>query len=256
MRKNMISSQGLKRKLLVAASLMGILPLLVCIYLVSWYMVPKIGWRIDVGLAIGVSALIALVGFFVIKQVFAQFMSVATEAKLIAAGDVNRKVEVDAYNDEVGDLGSALNQLTHRIRSNMDELKSYGDKTAQINFVIQKRVIVLSGLLQISSLISQGENLNDILKLAAEKSRLLASSDVAFLLARESAQDTFSMKAAEGINSQYLFKVALGPKEDLFHLFVRAGKPVILDAKESQKEDLAAAFYEKFRLKNTLSMFY
>ena len=179
-----LSSQGLKYKLKIAFSLMSILPLLVCIYLVSNYILPSAGLRTYITLAILISIFIAIIGFFVIKEVFDRILSVTTEAKLIAAGDVNRKID-SITGDEVGDLGESLNHLTRRIRTNMEELKNYSEKTTEINLAIQKRVLVLSSLLQVSSLISQGAKLEDILKIATEKSRLLANSETAYLLFKE-----------------------------------------------------------------------
>jgi methyl-accepting chemotaxis protein len=188
-----LASRGLRYKLKVAVSLMAILPLLVCVYIVSSYVLPLVGLKVEVTASVAmvvVSIAIAVIGFTVVKEVFDHVLAVSTEAKLIAAGDLSRKVEVP-HEDELGDLGDALNQMTVRIRSNMDELKSYSERTTEINLEIQKRVIVLSSLLQISSLISQGARLDDILKITVEKARLLANSEMAFLLFREESSDTF-----------------------------------------------------------------
>lgn len=248
-----IASYSLKRKLKISFALMSILPLLVAAYLVSNYILPQVGLKVDIVASILISIFIAVIGFFVIKEVFDRIVSVSTDAKLIAAGDISRKLEIE-HADEVGDLGEALNQLTQRIRSNMDELKNYSEKTTEINLEIQKRVIVLSSLLQVSSLISQGAKLEDILKLTTDKSRLLANSDVAYLLFREEKQETFCMKAADGVNSSYLLKITVEPKEDLFNKIINTNKPLILDKQNVLPENLTIAFYEKFRLKNTLAL--
>lgn len=246
-----LASRSLRYKLKVSFSLMSILPLLVCIYLVSNYILPQVGLQLDVGASILISIFIAAIGFWLIKEVFDRILSVTTEAKLIAAGDVSRRLDVKE-TDEVGDLGEALNQLTSRIRSNMDELKSYGEKTTEINLEIQKRVIVLSSLLQISSLISQSSKLDDILKLTIEKSRFIASSDIAFLLFREEAQENFCVRVADGINANYLLKVTVNPKGEIFEKAIFNNKPITLDKNNFFAEDLVESFYEKFRLKNTL----
>jgi signal transduction histidine kinase len=118
-----LASKGLKYKLKISFYLMSILPLLVCIYLVSNYILPQIGFRVDIVASIAISIFIAVVGLYVIKEVFDRILSVTSEAKLIAAGDISRMVDI-SREDEVGDLGDSLNQLTGRIRSNMNELKS------------------------------------------------------------------------------------------------------------------------------------
>lgn len=248
-----LASQGLKYKLKISFYLMSILPLLVCIYLVSNYILPRVGIKLDIVASILISIFIAIIGLYVIKEVFDRILSVTSEAKLIASGDISRKLEI-TREDEVGDLSEALNQLTQRIRNNMDELKNYGEKTTEINLAIQKRVLMLSNLLQISSLISQSAKLEDILKLTTEKSRLLANSDVAYLLFRDDGQETFYMKACDGINSQFLLKINVEPKEGIFDDLINTNKPLILDKDNPLPENLSAAFYQKFELRNILAL--
>ena len=246
-------SRGLKYKLKISLCLMAILPLLVCIYLVSNYILPKVGLRVDVVVSVAVSVFIAGAGFYVIKEVFDRIVSVSSEAKLICAGDITHTLEVE-HEDEVGVLSGALNQLTLRIRTDMDELKNYSEKTTEINLEIQKRVLVLSSLLQISSLISMSTQLDETLKLVTEKSLLLANSDVAYLLFRGDRQDNFSMKVAEGINSGYLLKVGIGAKDVLFDRVINQNKSLVLDRQNILADNLTAPFYEKFKIKNTLAM--
>lgn len=248
-----LSEKGLKYKLKISVYLMSVLPLLVCMYLVSNYILPRVGLRIDVAASILISVFIAVTGFFVIKEVFDRIVSVSSEARLIAAGDMTRTLNL-GQKDEVGVLGETLNQLTQRIRSNMDELKSYGEKTTEINLEIQKRVLILSSLMQISSLISQGEKLEEIMKLITEKSRLLANSDAAYLLFRPEGEDDFCVKSADGVNAGYLLKVSVGPGDSLFARPVNSNRPLILDDQNTATAEAAALFYEKFRLKNTLAL--
>ena len=248
-----LASRGIKYKLRISFYLMSVLPLLVSVYLISSYILPKFGLKIDIALAMSISMIIALIGFFLIKEVIDRILSVTTEAKLIAAGDLNRKVEAK-QGDEVGDLSDALNQLTMRIRSNMDELKGYGEKTSEINLEIQRRVIVLSSLLQISSLISQGAKLEDILKLTVEKSRLLANSEIAFLLYREEDENSFRTKIVDGLNSSFLLGIQIFLQDEIFNRVVKHNTPLIID-KQSKIPDVARnALLEKFHLKNILAL--
>lgn len=248
-----LASCGLKYKLKISFYLMSILPLLVCIYLVFNYILPKVGLRIDIAASVAISVFIAGAGFYVIKEVFDRIVSVTSEAKLICAGDITHTLEVE-QEDEVGVLGEALNQLTLRIRTNMEELKNYSEKTTEINLEIQKRVLVLSSLLQISSLISMSTKLDETLKLITEKSLLLENSGIAYLLFKEDGQGNFSMKVAEGINSGYLLKVNIGVKDKLFNKVINQNKPLILDRQNILADNLTVPFYEKFRIKNTLAM--
>lgn len=244
---------SLRRKLSIGFALMSILPLLVTGYIISNYILPSIGFNLNISTIIIVSIVIAVSGFFVVKEIFDRITSISEEAKLIAAGDINRTLDVE-HKDEVGVLGEALNQLTERIRSNMDELKNYSEKTTEINLEIQKRVIVLSSLLQISSLIAQSAELQDIFKLAVEKSRLLANSDSAFLLCRQEEQNIFYIKEADGLNSDFLLKIKISPTEDLFHEVFNPNKTLLLDKNNALPQELYSAFVSKFKLKNAIGI--
>jgi diguanylate cyclase (GGDEF)-like protein len=244
-------AQGLNYKLKISFYLMVVLPLLVSLYLVSNYILPSVGIQLDIVMSIVSSLFIAVIGFFLIKGVFARILSVSSEAKLIAAGDISRKVEA-VYKDEVGDLGEALNLLTNRIRFNMDELKNYSEKTSEINLEIQKRVMVLSSLLQISSLISQGAKLDDILSVATEKSRLLANSEVAYLLFRQEGQEAFSVRMADSVVPHKLTGILIEPKNEIFGRLTKSNKPLIIDKGNVLPENAKDEIYEKFGMINTL----
>ncbi|MBU3958809.1 MAG: diguanylate cyclase, partial [Candidatus Omnitrophica bacterium] len=184
---------------------------------------------------------------------FDRILSVSNEAKLIAAGDINRKLEITPA-DEVSELADSLNKLTQGIRSNMNELKSYNERTNEINLKIQRHVLTLSGLLQISSLISQDAKLEDILQLILEKSKFLADSDLSYLLYIEEGNEAFYMKAADGINSERVLKIKIERKESIFNKFLQTSGPVILDNENMLPENLNADFRKKFNLKNTLAL--
>lgn len=248
-----VASCGLRSKLKISFYLMSILPLLVSVYLVSEHIFAHRGFKLEVAFAVGISVFIAVIGYFVVKDIFDRIVSVASDAKLIAAGDLERAINIE-HPDEVGDLGEALNQLSQRIRSNMDEIKTYGEKTTQINLEIQRRVIVLSSLLQISSLIAQGSAIDEILEFITEKSRLLGDSDVAYLLFREDSEDTFRMKEASGQNCEYLLKIHLQPKGTFLAQAILSNKSLTVDKENKLPADATRIFSENFRLKNTLAL--
>jgi diguanylate cyclase (GGDEF)-like protein len=251
--KNGMSSGGLKYKLKISFALMSILPLLVCVYLISHYMLPQVGLKIDIVTFIVISVVIAFIGFHVVKEVFDRILSITNGAKMIAAGDYYHNFVI-LTGDEEGDLGEAFNRLTHRIRSNMDELKNYSEKTAEINIGIQKRIIVLSGLLQISSLISQAAKLDDILKAIIEKSRLLAESETSFLLFREENQETFYMRWAEGLGFQQLLDIRIEPTDDVFYRINNVNKPLILDKQKLLPEAIISFVHDKLKFQNMLAL--
>jgi len=196
---------------------------------------------------------IAVAGFYVVKEVFDRIVSISIEAKRIVAGDISRRLETD-YKDEIGDLSEALNQLTQRIRANMEELKGYSEKSTEINLEIHKRILTLSSLLEISSLISRSDKLENILKFTVEKSRALANSDVAYLFMKDEDSDTFSLKEKDGINLENLLGLKLSRDDKIFNKLIETNQPLILDKENALTEDFKKSFYEYFKLNSTLAM--
>ena len=248
-----LNSRTVKQKLMVAFQLMSILPFLVCVYLLSGNIFSKSGIRLDIIMYLAVSIFLAIVGLLVIKEVFDRLTSVTTAAKFIAAGDMSQNLEV-RHNDEVGELGNILNQLTQRIRNNMEELKDYSEKTTQINIEIQKKIIVLSNLMQISALISGGSKFEEILKIAVEKSRALANSEIAFLLLKDELKDSFCMKVADGIKTDHLMAIEIDSKDDIYNKAFNLNKLLVLDKQNSLPANLTVDFLAKFQVKNCLAM--
>jgi len=182
-------SKGLQYKLRIAFSLMSILPLLVCVYLFFVYSpyIAKVPFsNLQIILSMGVSFLVAIIGFLVAKGIVDPIVAISSEVKSIAKGEFNRTIAISG-EDEIGELGDALNTLTKRIRDNMDELRNYGERTKEINFEINKRVVVLSGLLHISNLISQGEKIKEIFQVSIDK--LAQIKDTAWLILVRKEQD-------------------------------------------------------------------
>ncbi len=251
-----LATGKLRRKLRVAFCLMSVLPLMVAFYIVANYVLPRVGFKIDnasITISVVISSLIAVIGFFLIKQVFDRIVNISSEVKLIADGDMAGKIQV-SKDDELGFLEDTLNQLTMRIRKSMDELKGYSERTSEINVEIQKRVLALSSLLQISSIISQGAKLDEVLHLAVEKSRILANSDTAFILFLDKEGKQFQTKVADGLMTDYLYDSKIPIDDPLLVKAFKANKPVVVDSDNPLPHPDKPLFPEQVRLKNSIML--
>lgn len=164
--------KGLRYKTMIAFSLMSLIPILVCSWLVITYIFPNINL---LGLSLGnmsfilfVSIFISLLGLYVTKEMIDPVIKMASDAKMIAEGDISRKIDINRQ-DEIGDLSNSLNIMTQKIKDNMKELKDFGEKTKLVNIEINKRVIALSSLLQIGNLISSSNELKDTVDFITQK---------------------------------------------------------------------------------------
>ncbi|MDD4879437.1 MAG: hypothetical protein PHR22_03155, partial [Candidatus Omnitrophica bacterium] len=103
---------GLRYKLTVVFVLMSFIPLAICVYLAyNFIYFPFLQPNIDldfttknVSLVIGLTILIALLGFKIIWDIASPIIDMAVKAKGIANGDFSKSIDVKS-EDEVGELG-------------------------------------------------------------------------------------------------------------------------------------------------------
>ena len=176
-----IMPRGLREKLIVAFSLMSVLPLLVMGYVLSNYVFPHLSTIGDISVIVAIAIGMALLGFVVARSLVVPVIRMASEARAIASGEVNTKVEV-RETGELGDLGNALNVMGQRVRENMAQLKVYGEQSKVLNLEINQRVLALSHVLQASNLITQSAKLEEIRSFILEKLSHMAEAELSCLL--------------------------------------------------------------------------
>ena len=103
----------------------------------------------QVSLVLFITIIIALLGLKLAKEIVDPIARIAIQAREIVNGQTT-EVTVEHREDEIGDLGRSLNEMTRRIRENMEELKDYGEKTKEINLEVNKKMMALSSLLQVA----------------------------------------------------------------------------------------------------------
>ncbi len=171
LKKMSLAPTSLHYKLMIAFALMSLIPLLICVYFATNFIFPKYPQYFNIGtisLVIFITLIITMLGLHLAKRMINPIIRIALDAKRIASGDLNHPVRVTG-EDEIGDLGKSLNVMTQKIKENIAELKNYGERTKEINIDINKKVLALSGLLQIGGLISAGADLQSIMDILVDK---------------------------------------------------------------------------------------
>ncbi len=238
---------GLRCKLTIAFVLMSVIPLTICVYLAVNYIFPVLSTIWDVSIVIAITIIIAFLGFKISKDIVSPIIDMAIQAKVIAKGDLNHSIEVKT-EDEVGELANTLNVLTRRIRENMDELRSYSERTKEINVEISKKVLVLSSVLQISNLISQGASLEEILKLIIDKLSQLEEDCAAFLMLFEGG-DTLAMNVNYNLKKEDLKSLKLKVGDGILGKAVLERKVITFDRRSRLTKE-GEEFLKNFELKN------
>lgn len=227
LKKISIVSRSLRPQLAIAFSLMSVIPILALLNLIfpSFFpQLPKI-------LIIFISVVISLLGFFLVKRIIDPIIQISSEMKVIANGEVSRKINI-SRDDEIGILSNALNQMTERIKDNMDELKIYGERTKDINIQINKQVIALSGLLQISNLITKGACIQDVFEITISRLTQVANSSMAFIIFEE--EDGFKVAAQYGLEADTLAAMRLAANHYLFRSLFSSELPLKIDSQISK----------------------
>lgn len=242
-----LSSYGLGYKLKIAFYLMSVLPLLICFYLISSYLLPIVGIKLNIMVLIGVSIFIASSGFFVVRQIVSPIINISSRAKNVIDGNITYEIESER-DDEIGDLENTLAKLTLRIKGNMQELKRYSEQTKEINLEINRQIVALSGLLQVSAFISEGEDINKVFDLIMEKMAQIGDSDSAFLLLQE--EGDLRLKSAYGADVKGLLNKRFKITEDnLFAKIIRQAGFFSLD-NNTLRSKAVAEFEQEFGVKN------
>ncbi len=221
--------RGLRYKLLIAFCLMSIIPLLVSLYIVRDYLFPPKGDIISISWVLFFCTVITFLGLVLAKQMVEPVIEMAIETRHIADGDISRELEIRT-EDEIGDLGRSINEITLNIRERIEELKSYGEKTKLINTEIHKKVLALSGLLQIGEHISIFAELEDIMDLITDTiSHVIDSGYVILFLPKPNDPLTLEINASTDIINDNLRYLEIKAGKGLLGSVLVSGVPVYFD---------------------------
>lgn len=208
-KKISIMNKGLRYKLAIAFSLMTVIPLLACLYVVYPFIFPGVPTFAHANLILFLSVMIAILGLIIAKNITDAVVSLALEARKIASGEYERKIAVDT-EDELGNLGQSINLMTQKIKSNLDELKGYGQSMKDINVEIHKKVLALSSLLQIGDIISAGAaQIDSLLSLAVEKAASLFDTGYGILYLPRGEDGEFVAKTLHNMEGEKLEHLVL-----------------------------------------------
>jgi diguanylate cyclase (GGDEF)-like protein len=247
-----VVNKGLRYKLFVAFSLMSIIPLLACTYVISSYLFPQLDNIAIVSIVIVISILIAILGLILAKGLIDPVIDMAIEAKLIAGGEYDRRVAAP-FEDEVGNLAESINFMTSKIKSNMDELKSYGRKMGEVNREIQKKMFALSSLLQIGDIISSGASqLNTLLDIALEKSATVFEGGFGAIYMPKDDGGDFILRTSFNLDKESLSDIVIRKDGQSFLQKAVAERSLVVIDKSSKTSKEMASFKSSTGIENVL----
>jgi len=199
---------------------MSIIPILALLNFVFPSLLPKN----YLAIIIFAIVIMSLLGFVVVKRIVDPIIEINSEVKVIASGELSHQINI-SREDEIGELSHSLNQMTQRIKSNMDELKIYGERTKDINLQINRQVIALNGLLQISNLITKNAHLKDVYEVTISKLAQMANSSLAILIFKK--DEGFEVSAQYGLGEETVSCLMMASNSGLLFHLLAASKPFL-----------------------------
>jgi len=250
-----LAPKGLRYKLVIAFSLMSIIPILACAYLIFSHALSMKLDMISAAIIVLLSVVVSVLGLILARGMVDPIINMAIEAKIIASGELDREITVSRDNDEVGILGESINMMTQKMRLNLDELRNFGQRTKELNVEIHKKVLALSSLLQIGNLIAAGSaNLGEVLELAVQKVAMILDSGfcVLYMIAKEDS-DEFLPKAYSNIQEEALLEIVVKKGEGFLGRIIEGKKIFIID--NTMKMDRDAEEFKSFnKIKNMVAI--
>ena len=214
------NAKTLRTELRIAFGLIVIAMLVFLGYLFPGMQSSLFGVKNWLHIVVIIALFITVIGFLIILQIIEPIIKISSEAKMLADGDLERRIEM-VREDEIGELGVALNQMTRRIKDNMDDLRKYSQQTEVINREINRRVLILSSLVEISSLIAQNADLQMILKASVDKCLEFGNMNLGCLVLKDHASGEFKVHLVVGAKSERLMQ------DKLCELIVKLGRGVL-----------------------------
>lgn len=250
LRKISLAPKGLRYKLVIAFSLMSIIPLLACAYVIFTHTFPTAWDFLYITVIVLISAIIAVLGLVLARGLVDPVIDMAIEARMIASGEFGREISV-ASQDEIGVLGESINSMTQKIRLNLDELKSFGQRTKELNIEIHKKVLALSSLLQIGDLIATGSTeLDAVAELSVQKIAMIFDSGfcVFYMIPKDEATE-FLPKASSNIQEEALLDIVIKKNTGYLGKIIENKAIVIMDASVKTTKE-AEEFKASHNIKN------
>ncbi|UCD15147.1 MAG: diguanylate cyclase [Candidatus Omnitrophota bacterium] len=174
------STLGLRRRIWIAVSLITVIPIIILFYYFSGYYISTIT-TVILGLLI-------FLGWWVVFEVFWSVIRIAnyTRKTFEKLGE-----QAPPLTNEVKSLESIMESLSVKVKDNLEQLKTFSEKTDELNKEISKKVFILSTVLQANDLFLKETPDEQIINFLMENLKEILEMDVCFCSLKEDTQDEF-----------------------------------------------------------------
>ena len=213
-KKFSIQELSLKRRIWIAISLVTLIPLIVILYHFS-------GLYISIH-AVVVAFLIVSLGWWIIFEVFTSIARVYSNSKKTLQ---NIGEDAPDVANEVQSLESIIDILSSKMRSGLEQLKDFSQKTEELNHEVSRKVLVLSTILQANDLFSKEVPPREILQFLNQRLKEIAEMRISFCVLLDELSGKFELASYCGIDAAKVEEIIGREAPD----FRKVVKTLILD---------------------------
>ncbi|MFA6280993.1 MAG: diguanylate cyclase [Candidatus Omnitrophota bacterium] len=202
-----LQALSLKRRIWVAISLVTLIPAIITFYYLNGFVISAI--------TIVTAVLIVFLGWWIIFEVFSSIVKVYYNSKktLINIGE-----ETPAVTNEVQSLESIIDILSSKMKSGLEQLKDFSQKTEELNQEVSKKVFVLSTILQANDLFSKDIPSEEILIFLTQRLKEILGMKLCCFSLKEEASDIFHVISCLGIEAQRAEEILIKESKHIYKL--------------------------------------
>ena len=243
--------KGLRYKLILAFSLMSVVPLLVCGVIISVYVYKNEFFVMgDISLILLITIVITVLGLLIAKSIVEPVIEIAEKVRLYNDGNDFQEIPVNR-EDEIGDLSYSINKMASRLTSNVDTLKGYEERIRGINLEINQKMTALSTLFQVSSIMSSAKDLNIILQTVIERLPDVMDCEKSFLAIFDDKNATVRLKATSNLKPEEIESLEKDFSEGVLSRISKQRETLIFDA-QHKITNVTKVLSNKLALKNVI----
>jgi len=246
-----LKNAGLRQKLTIAFCLMSLVPLLITSYIVLNFVLPYSdpGTAASLALLLSMTLLLAIQGYTILKLSIGAIIDLSKQARVAVDGDTRCSVEI-AHGGEIGDLANSLNVLIQKTKGEVSDLSSFSAKTREISADINKKVIMLSGLLQVGNLISGGTDLKTIMDALLEKIALVDGADSAVVMRADKDKENLVPITSINFADTEAASMPVSLHHGIFEIVASKLQEVVVDKQSGREDKDIKAFRELYDINN------
>jgi diguanylate cyclase (GGDEF)-like protein len=202
-----IKALSLKRRIWIAVSLVTLLPAIVSVYYLTGFYIST--------LAVVTGILIIFLGWWIIFEVFSSIVKIYYNSKktLSTIGE-----DTPAVANEVQSLESIIDILSSKMKSGLEQLKDFSQKTEELNQEVSKKVFVLSTILQANDLFSKEVPSEEIILFLAQRLKEILGVKICCFNLKEDSSDIFQMVSCLGIEPERMEQILIKENKHIYKL--------------------------------------